>query len=123
MSTVMASLQAGLQQALQNDPRVIVSDDGYVNHVDHRECGAAVIDAVSPASANALAFPSLVRSEGLEPHVVERLYLFWSERPSLLLDAGALHETKQRALAAHASQEPRDPGSTQERFALIELRG
>lgn len=69
-----------------HDPRVIVSDDGYVNHVDHRECGAAAIDAVSPAAANALAFPSLVRSESLGPHRVARLYLFWSERPTVRVD-------------------------------------
>ncbi len=71
-----------------HDPRVIVSDDGYVNHVDHRECGSAAIDAVSPAAANALAFPSLVRSEGLSPHRVGRLYLFRSERPTISVQAG-----------------------------------
>jgi LmbE family N-acetylglucosaminyl deacetylase len=105
-----------------HDPRVIISADGYVNHVDHRECGTAAVDAVSPASANALAFPALVESEGLEPHRVERLFLFWSERPSLTLDATAKLETKQRALMAHASQDPRNAGSAEERFALIELR-
>jgi LmbE family N-acetylglucosaminyl deacetylase len=105
-----------------HDPRVIVSDDGYVNHVDHRACGAAAIDAAVPAAANAMAFPGLVKAEGLQPHAVERLYLFWSERPSLTLDASATLETKRRALAAHASQEPRDIGPADERFALIELR-
>ena len=73
-----------------HDPRPIVSDDGYVNHVDHRSCGAAAIDAVYPAAANALAFPGLVRSEGLEPHRVSRLYLFWSERPNLNVAAGGV---------------------------------
>ncbi len=62
-----------------HDPRDIVSDDGIVNDVDHRECGTAAIDAVSPAAANAMAFPALVRSEGLEPHHVGRLYLFRGE--------------------------------------------
>ena len=106
-----------------HDPRVLVSDDGYVNHVDHRECGAAAIDAVKPAAANAMAFPGLVRSEGLDPHVVGRLYLFWSERSSLALDTSATLEAKRRALAAHASLEPRAVGPADERFALIELRG
>ena len=105
-----------------HDPRVIVSDDGYVNHVDHRECGAAAIDAVSPAAANAMAFPGLVKSEGLEPHVVGRLYLFWSERPSLILHAGATFEAKERALAAHVSRGSGRPVTSDERFALIELR-
>ena len=105
-----------------HDPRVIVSDDGYVNHVDHRACGTATIDAVSPAAANAMAFPGLLRSERLEPHVVERLYLFWSERPSLVLDISGTLAIKQRALDAHASQASRDIGGADERFALIELR-
>ena len=63
-----------------HDPRVIVSDDGTINDVDHRECGTATIDAVSPAAANAMAFPALIRSEGLEPHPTDRLYLFLGER-------------------------------------------
>ena len=105
-----------------HDPRVIVSDDGYVNHVDHRECGAAAVDAAAPAAANAMAFPSLVRSEGLKPHVVSRLYLFWSERPRVAVDISDQLETKQRAIAAHASQAPRTAGETVEPFALIELR-
>ena len=51
-----------------------------------------------------MAFPSLVRSEGLEPHVVGRLYLFWSERPSLTVVIGDALDAKRRALAIHASQ-------------------
>ncbi len=105
-----------------HDPRVIVSDDGYVNHVDHRACGTATIDAVWPAAANAMAFPSLARSEGLEPHVVERLYLFWRERPSLMIDIGDTLEVKRRAVAAHVSQASREVDGSDERFALIELR-
>lgn len=105
-----------------HDPRVIVSEDGYVNHVDHRACGAAAIDAASPAAANALAFPSLVSSEGLEPHIVDHLFLFWSEHPSLVLDISAALEVKQRSLAAHASQVSREVDAPHERFARIELR-
>ena len=105
-----------------HDPRVMVSDDGFVNHVDHRQCGAAAIDAAVPAAANALAFPGLVRSEGLEPHAVGRLYLFWSERPNVSVDVSTVAESRQRALAAHASQTPRAMAGGTERFALIELR-
>jgi LmbE family N-acetylglucosaminyl deacetylase len=105
-----------------HDPRVMVSDDGFVNHVDHRQCGAAAIDAAVPAAANALAFPGLVRWDGLEPHAVERLYLFWSERPSLSVDVSTVADSRERALAAHASQAPRTIAGSTERFALIELR-
>jgi LmbE family N-acetylglucosaminyl deacetylase len=86
------------------DPRLIVHEAGFVQHVDHREAGAAAVDAVYPAAQNAMAFPQLVKSEGLAPHHVERLYLFWSERPTALVDIGATIETKLAALRAHASQ-------------------
>jgi LmbE family N-acetylglucosaminyl deacetylase len=86
------------------DPRLIVHEAGFVQHVDHREAGAAAIDAVYPAAQNAMAFPHLVKSEGLAPHHVERLYLFWSERPGAYVDIGDTIETKLAALRAHASQ-------------------
>jgi len=105
-----------------HDARVLITDDGTVNHVDHRACGTAAIDAVSPAAANAMAFPGLVRSEALEPHRVERLYLFGSERPTLTLDINATLETKRQAVAAHASQAGRELESPSERFICIELR-
>ncbi len=105
-----------------HDPRVLVSEDGYVNHVDHRACGAAAIDAVEPAAGNAMAFPGLVRAEGLAPHTVSRLYLFWSERPGIAVAIGGQLEAKRRALAAHASQAPGVVEETTEAFALIELQ-
>lgn len=106
-----------------HDPRTLVSEDGFVNHVDHRACGAAAIDAVSPAAANAMAFPVLIRSEGLQPHAVDRLCLFWSERANAHLDIGDTLDVKRRALAAHASQRPHTADEETEAFALIELRG
>jgi len=105
-----------------HDPRVLVSEDGYVNHVDHRACGAAAIDAVEPAARNAMAFPGLARAEGLAPHTVGRLYLFWSERPDITVAIGDQLETKRRALAAHASQAQRPVNEVTEAFALIDLQ-
>jgi len=86
------------------DPRLIVHETGFVQHVDHREAGAAAIDAVYPAAQNAMAFPHLVKSEGLAPHHIERLYLFWSERPGAYVDIADTIDTKLAALRAHASQ-------------------
>ena len=107
-----------------HDPRVIVSDDGFVNSVDNHQCGAAAIDAAVPAAANAMAFPDLVRSDGLEPHAVERLYLFWEgERVlSLSVDVSTVADSRARAIAAYVSQAPRTVAGSAERFALIELR-
>ena len=86
------------------DPRVIVSPDGFIQHVDHREVGAAAIDAAYPAAGDALAFPQLVKSEGLAPHRVARLLLFWSSQPSAWVDISASLDIKLGALRAHASQ-------------------
>jgi LmbE family N-acetylglucosaminyl deacetylase len=97
------------------DPRLIVHEAGFVQHVDHREAGAAAVDAVYPAAQNAMAFPHLVRSEGLAPHHVERLLLFWSERPVAYVDIGATMDAKLVALRAHASQH-RQPEQLEDRI-------
>ena len=86
------------------DPTVVIHDDGFVQHTDHRAAAMAAVDAVYPASQNAMAFPHLVTTEGLEPHTVARLYLFWSDRPSAVVDITGTLDTKIDALRAHASQ-------------------
>jgi LmbE family N-acetylglucosaminyl deacetylase len=85
------------------DPEVIFYGDGGVNHVDHRTAGMAAVDAVYPAARNPMAFPWLAR-DGLASHVVRRLYLFWSNRPSAWVDVTGTLDRKLDALRAHASQ-------------------
>jgi len=97
------------------DPRVIVDESGFIQHVDHREAAAAAVDAVYPAARNAMAFPHLVTAEGLAPHAVARLYLFWPERPSAYVDIGETLDLKLAALHAHASQH-RQPEQLDERI-------
>jgi LmbE family N-acetylglucosaminyl deacetylase len=89
------------------DPRAIVHESGFIQHVDHREVGAAALDAIYPAARNAMAFPHLVTGEGLAPHTVGRIYLFWSERPRAYVDVSTTLDLKVAALLAHASQHPR----------------
>lgn len=86
------------------DPRVILGEDGSVSHIDHREVGAAAIDAIHPAAANPMAFPHLVRSEGLDPHRVERLYLFGVDHAGSWIDISGTIETKLEALRVHSGQ-------------------
>ena len=97
------------------DPTVIIHDDGFIQHTDHRAAAMAAVDAVYPASQNAMAFPSLVTAEGLAPHTVKRLYLFWSDRPNATVDIGDTLDTKIEALRAHASQH-REPGELEGRI-------
>lgn len=88
---------------LANDPEMIFWQDGGVNHTDHRTAGIAAVDAVYPAARNPMAFPWLVR-EGLAPHRVRRLYLFWTERANAWVDVSATIDRKIQALRAHPSQ-------------------
>ena len=96
------------------DPEVLFHGDGGVNHVDHRIAGAAAVDAVYPAARNAMAFPWLAR-DGLAPHRVRRLYLFWSNTPTVRVDVSGTIERKIAALRAHVTQ-IREPGQLEPRI-------
>lgn len=85
------------------DPETLFYSDGGVNHTDHRAAGMAAVDAVYPAARNAMSFPWLAR-DGLAPHIVRRLYLFWSNRPDAWVDVTATLDRKLDALRAHSSQ-------------------
>jgi LmbE family N-acetylglucosaminyl deacetylase len=85
------------------DPETIFYSHGGVNHVDHRTAGLAAVDAVYPAARNAMAFPWLAR-DGLAPHSVRRLFLFWTNRPTVAVDVGTTLDRKLEALRAHPSQ-------------------
>jgi LmbE family N-acetylglucosaminyl deacetylase len=89
---------------LATDPTVIIHERGYIQHVDHRQAGLAAVDAVYPASRNAMAFPHLVLDEGLEPHTVVHLYLFFTEKPNVWVDVTDTIDTKIAALRQHTSQ-------------------
>lgn len=97
------------------DPTVVIHEEGYIQHTDHRAAAMAAVDAVYPAARNAMAFPHLAIHEGLAPHEVARLYLFWTDRPNAWVDVGATLERKIAALREHASQ-IREPEALQERI-------
>lgn len=90
--------------AVAMDPTVIIHDEGFIQHVDHRNAGLAAVDAVYPAARNAMAFPHLVIDEGLQPWSVDILYLYFTDRPNTWVDISGTLETKLAALRAHASQ-------------------
>ncbi len=100
---------------LAPDPTVVITRGGHVQHTDHRTAAIAALDAVYPAARNALAFPHLVVHEGLEPHVVRWMYLFWTDRPDTWVDISATMDVKLAALREHASQ-IRNPDGLEERI-------
>lgn len=89
---------------LSMDPTVVIHERGFVQHIDHRMAGLAAVDAVYPAARNAMAFPNLVIDEGLEPHTVGELYLFFSDHPTAWVDVTDTLDTKIAALREHVSQ-------------------
>jgi LmbE family N-acetylglucosaminyl deacetylase len=99
---------------LATDPEVLFYGDHGVNHTDHRAAGMAAVDAAYPAARNPMAFPWLAR-DGLAAHRVRRLYLFWSNAPTVRVDVSDTIGRKVDALRAHASQ-LKDPAGIEERI-------
>ncbi|HEV3484271.1 MAG TPA: PIG-L deacetylase family protein [Vicinamibacterales bacterium] len=97
------------------DPTVVIHERGWIQHVDHRMAAMAAVDAVYPASRNALAFPNLVIDEALEPHTVKDLYLFFTDSPNAWVDVSETIDTKIDALRKHVSQ-IRDPDGFDQRL-------
>jgi LmbE family N-acetylglucosaminyl deacetylase len=88
---------------LATDPETLFHGDGGINHTDHRAAGMAAVDAVYPAARNPMAFPWLAR-DGLAAHKVRRVYLFWSNHPTVRVDVSATIGRKVDALRAHVTQ-------------------
>jgi LmbE family N-acetylglucosaminyl deacetylase len=86
------------------DPTVLILNNSYVQHVDHRVAGQAALDAVYPAARNAMAFSQLALQEGLQPHSVKWLYLFFTADPTAWVDIRDTLEVKLAALRRHVSQ-------------------
>lgn len=92
------------QAVVAMDPTVVISDEGFIQHVDHRTAGMAALDAVYPAARNAMAFPNLMLHEHLEPYTVNAIYLFFTDHANAWVDISDTLEAKIEALRRHASQ-------------------
>jgi LmbE family N-acetylglucosaminyl deacetylase len=81
------------------DPTAVFFGDGYVNHVDHRTIGWAVLDAVTPAAASPLYHPDRGPA-----HAVATVLLSGSLEPDVWVDIAVGLDAKVRALFCHTSQ-------------------
>jgi LmbE family N-acetylglucosaminyl deacetylase len=81
------------------DPTAVFFGDGYVNHVDHRTIGWAVLDAVAPAAASPLYHPTRGAA-----HQVATVLLSGSLEPDVWVDIEAGLDAKVRALFRHGTQ-------------------
>ena len=73
------------------------------SHPDHLAAGEATLQAVYPDARNPYAYPELL-AEGLEPHVVEEVWLMASPRSAHAVDITATIDRKIAALLSHRSQ-------------------
>ena len=88
-------------------PDVVLTWDGFrtsFNHIDHRNIGIAVRDAMYPAVRDRLYYPEHA-AEGLEPEVkVNELLLAGADEPDYFVDINRFIEQKADAMLCHASQ-------------------
>jgi LmbE family N-acetylglucosaminyl deacetylase len=82
------------------------------SHPDHLAAGEATLQAVYPDARNPYAHPELAQA-GLEPHVVEEVWMMASPRSGLGVDITANIGRKIAALLCHRSQVA-DPGKIEE---------
>jgi LmbE family N-acetylglucosaminyl deacetylase len=90
----------------QYKPDVVLTWDGFrssFNHIDHRNIGIAVRDAVYPATRDRLYYAEH-EAEGLPEHRVNEMLLSGSDRPDYFVDISAFIEKKVDAMLAHKSQ-------------------
>ncbi len=99
-----------------NDPTVWFRHGQYINHPDHRASGQAAIEALYPAVKKASIFPELL-TEGLQPHVVEQVWLGPTDQPDVWVDIADVFDEKISLICEHASQFPPEP--TRNAFARI----
>lgn len=81
------------------DPTATFFGAVYINHRDHREVGWALLDAVAPAAAMPLYFPT----QG-PAHQVQHLLLSGTHEPDVAVDISTSVAVKTQAVLAHASQ-------------------
>ena len=77
--------------------------EGHINHPDHRAVGHATLDAIFPGAGNPRSFRELL-AEGLEPHKIKEVYLFFTASANVWIDVSGYVEKKAAALAEHKSQ-------------------
>jgi LmbE family N-acetylglucosaminyl deacetylase len=88
---------------LCQDPTTRWSNQGYINHPDHRAAGDATLDSVYPSARDRMVFPELL-CEGFEPHKVIEVYLGGTNSPDVFVDIEDSIHLKVAALKAHVSQ-------------------
>ena len=95
-------------RVVANDPTVWFRHGLYINHPDHRAAGQALVEAVYPAVKKVAIFPELFAA-GLEPHVVEEVWLAPTDEPDTWVDIADVLDEKIALICEHTSQFAPEP--------------
>ncbi len=90
------------------DPTVWFRHGTYINHPDHRAAAQAAVEALYPAVKKHAIFPELL-AEGLQPHVVEEVWLGPTDAADAWVDISDVFEEKLALICDHTSQFPPEP--------------
>lgn len=74
------------------------------SHRDHRVSGQVSVDAICTFAWRPHYFSEHISELGLEPHVVEQIYMWGSEDPDTFVDISDTIDRKVETLIKHASQ-------------------
>ena len=91
------------EAVLTINPDMRWSDQGYINHPDHRAVGDLVLHCINPAASTRLWDTSLL-DEGLEPWDVAELWLMSFGAGPTVVDITETFGRKLRSLRCHATQ-------------------
>lgn len=91
------------QIVVTSDPTNYFPGNAWINHVDHRTVGLAVIDALSPAAGCWTYFPELLK-QGLEPYSPQEVWLSLTNEPNRSVNVTDTIDIKIAALLEHKSQ-------------------
>ena len=96
------------QVVVTSDPTTYFPGNAWINHVDHRAVGDAVLDALSPAAGGQMYFPELLKA-GLEPYSPKEVWLSLTNEPNQSVNVSDTIDIKIAALLEHKSQIKESP--------------
>lgn len=109
---------------ITGDPTVVLTDEDYINHPDHRAAATAALDAVFPAAGQPNLFEEIEREEGISAFKPRKVYVGVWDKADTYVSIDETIETKIKALHAHKSQmETWDPSEMVKKWAAETARG
>ena len=88
---------------ITDDPTLMFSPQGRVNHPDHRAVGTAAVDAIFPAAGQPHFYEELA-AEKIYAHKVRKIYLLSRGQGDTFINISDTIDLKIQALQAHVSQ-------------------